>query len=120
MKKGTLRLLRYIYNQMERCRNLDFSQLDITSSQASVMLFLFLKNRSRSCDPAKRSISFNAVSPDNYRINAEIRSSKGFITRVASKDDNRCKFVALTDKGLEIEKALKSNSKAWSIKLLKV
>ncbi len=39
-EKGTLRLLRYIYNQMERCRNLDFSQLDITSSQASVMLFL--------------------------------------------------------------------------------
>ncbi len=44
---------------------------------------------------------------------------KGFITRVASKDDNRCKFVALTDKGLEIEKALKSNSKSMEHKALK-
>ena len=43
-EKGVLKVLRYVYNQMERCRNADFDALGITSSQASVMMFLF-KNR---------------------------------------------------------------------------
>ncbi len=116
-EKGTLRLLRYIYNQMERCRNLDFSQLDITSSQASVMLFL-LKNRSR---PVTQQSVQSALMLSHPTITGLMQrlEFKGFITRVASKDDNRCKFVALTDKGLEIEKALKSNSKSMEHKALK-
>ncbi len=40
-EKGVLKVLRYVYNQMERCRNADFDALGITSSQASVMMFLF-------------------------------------------------------------------------------
>ncbi len=116
-EKGTLRLLRYIYNQMERCRNLDFSQLDITSSQASVMLFL-LKNRSR---PVTQQSVQSALMLSHPTITGLMQrlEFKGFITRVASKDDNRCKFVALTDKGLEIEKSLKSNSKSMEHKALK-
>ncbi len=116
-EKGTLRLLRYIYNQMERCRNLDFSNLDITSSQASVMLFL-LKNRNR---PVTQQSVQSALMLSHPTITGLMQrlEFKGFITRVACKDDNRCKYVVLTEKGLEIEKALKSNAKSMENRALK-
>ena len=86
-EKGVLKVLRYVYNQMERCRNADFDALGITSSQASVMMFLF-KNR-RLGEPG----------------------AKGFITRKNSPADFRCKYVKLTKKGYDIERGLKTNMK---------
>ena len=60
-EKGVLKVLRYVYNQMERCRNADFDALGITSSQASVMMFLF-KNRKHEVTQQSAAV----VSPHNY------------------------------------------------------
>ena len=61
-EKGVLKVLRYVYNQMERCRNADFDALGITSSQASVMMFLF-KNRKH--EVTQQSVGLSQEELDN-------------------------------------------------------
>ncbi len=115
-ERGTLRLLRYIYNQMERCRNIDFGNLDITSSQASVMLFLF-KNRSQQVTQQNVQTALMLSHPTITGLMQRLEN-KGFIQRVSDPQDARCKAVELTNKGEEIEKALKNNTRAMEQRAL--
>ncbi|MCD8339750.1 MAG: MarR family transcriptional regulator [Burkholderiales bacterium] len=115
-ERGTLRLLRYIYNQMERCRNLDFGNLDITSSQASVMLFLF-KNRSQQVTQQNVQTALMLSHPTITGLMQRLET-KGFIQRISDPQDGRCKAVELTPKGEEIEKALKNNTRAMEQRAL--
>ncbi len=116
-EKGTLRLLRYIYNQMERSRNLDFANLGITSSQASVMLFIF-KNRNWQITQQNIQSALMLSHPTITGLMQRLES-KGFITRQSADGDKRYKFISLTEKGADIEKALKNNTKAMEQKALK-
>ncbi len=102
-------MLRYIYNQMERSRNLDFSKLGITSSQASVMLFLF-KNRTQQLTQQNVQASLMLSHPTITGLMQRLES-KEFIKRENNPHDGRCKFIALTEKGEEIERALKKNTR---------
>ncbi len=109
-------MLRYIYNQMERSRNLDFSKLGITSSQASVMLFLF-KNRSQQLTQQDVQASMLLSHPTITGLMQRLEV-KEFIKRINNPLDGRCKFIALTEKGEEIEKALKKNTREMESKAL--
>lgn len=108
-EKGVLKVLRYVYNQMERCRNADFDALGITSSQASVMMFLF-KNRKREVTQQSVQAALLLSHPTITGLMQRLES-KGFITRKNSPEDYRCKYVKLTKKGCEIERGLKYNMK---------
>lgn len=108
-EKGVLKVLRYVYNQMERCRNADFDALGITSSQASVMMFLF-KNRKREVTQQSVQAALMLSHPTITGLMQRLEA-KGFITRKNNEDDFRCKFVSLTPKGCEIERGLKANMK---------
>lgn len=115
-ERSTLRLLRYVYNQIERCRNADFDALDITSSQASVMLYLF-KNRNR--EVTQQSIQ-EALMLSHPTITGLMQrlELKGFISRTSNPKDCRCKFVQLTAKGCEIERSLKANTRGMEERAL--
>ena len=96
-EKGVLKVLRYVYNQMERCRNADFDALGITSSQASVMMFLF-KNRKHEVTQQSVQAALLLSHPTITGLMKRLEA-KGFITRKNSPADFRCKYVKLTKKG---------------------
>ena len=108
-EKGVLKVLRYVYNQMERCRNADFDALGITSSQASVMMFLF-KNRKHEVTQQSVQAALLLSHPTITGLMKRLEA-KGFITRKNSPADFRCKYVKLTKKGCDIERGLKTNMK---------
>ena len=93
-EKGVLKVLRYVYNQMERCRNADFDALGITSSQASVMMFLF-KNRKHEVTQQSVQAALLLSHPTITGLMKRLEA-KGFITRKNSPADFRCKYVKLT------------------------
>ena len=109
-EKGAMRILRYVYNQMERCRNADFDALGITSSQASVMMYLF-KNRKQEVTQQGIQTALMLSHPTITGLMQRLET-KGFITRTCNPRDCRCKFVELTAKGFEIERGLKNNLKS--------
>lgn len=115
-EKNTLRMLRYVYNQMERCRNADFDALGITSSQASVMLFLF-KNRRKEITQQNIQASLMLSHPTITGLMQRLES-KGFIKRTSDPKDARCKFVTLTEKGCDIERRLKKNNRGMEERAL--
>ena len=92
-EKGVLKVLRYVYNQMERCRNADFDALGITSSQASVMMFLF-KNRKHEVTQQSVQAALLLSHPTITGLMKRLEA-KGFITK----------------KGCDIERGLKTNMK---------
>lgn len=108
-EKGVLKVLRYVYNQMERCRNADFDALGITSSQASVMMFLF-KNRKHEVTQQSVQAALLLSHPTITGLMKRLEA-KGFITRKNSPADFRCKYVKLTKKGCDVERGLKTNMK---------
>ena len=93
-EKGVLKVLRYVYNQMERCRNADFDALGITSSQASVMMFLF-KNRKHEVTQQSVQAALLLSHPTITGLMKRLEA-KGLITRKHSPADFRCKYVQLT------------------------
>ena len=93
-EKGVLKVLRYVYNQMERCRNADFDALGITSSQASVMMFLF-KNRKHEVTQQSVQAALLLSHPTITGLMKRLEE-KGFITSKNSPADFRCKYVKLT------------------------
>ena len=116
-EKGVLKVLRYVYNQMERCRNADFDALGITSSQASVMMFLF-KNRKHEVTQQSVQAALLLSHPIGQLMTIMYHLERvsplwmeGFITRKNSPADFRCKYVKLTKKGCDIERGLKTNMK---------
>ena len=78
-EKGVLKVLRYVYNQMERCRNADFDALGITSSQASVMMFLF-KNRKHEVTQQSVQAALLLSHPTITGLMKRLEA-KGFITQ---------------------------------------
>ena len=94
---------------MERCRNADFDALGITSSQASVMMFLF-KNRKHEVTQQSVQAALLLSHPTITGLMKRLEA-KGFITRKNSPADFRCKYVKLTKKGCDIERGLKTNMK---------
>jgi MarR family multiple gene transcriptional regulator MgrA len=104
-----LSLLKQVSNQLDRCRNMDFERLQLTSSQANVMLFLFANKR--------REVSHQDIQACLHLSHPTITGlmqrleQKGFIERYVNPLDNRCKYVKLTEKGEKLEKKLKANSK---------
>lgn len=116
-EKGALKVLRYVYNQMERCRNADFDALGITSSQASVMMYLF-KNRKREVTQQNIQASLLLSHPTITGLMQRLEH-KGFISRSTNPKDCRCKFVELTKKGCDIERSLKQNSKGMEERALR-
>lgn len=115
-EKGTLRILRYVYNQMERCRNADFDALGITSSQASVMMYLF-KNRKLEVTQQNVQAALKLSHPTITGLMQRLEA-KGFISRSTNPNDCRRKCVTLTDKGCEIERSLKTNTKGMEDRAL--
>jgi len=105
-----LSLLKLVSNQLDRCRNLDFEQMDLTSSQANIMMFLFA-NRHRPVTHQDIQLSLHLSHPTITGLMQRLET-KGFVERTANPLDNRCKFVKLTEKGEKLERRLKMNSKA--------
>ena len=91
-----LSLLKLVSNQLDRCRNLDFEQMDLTSSQANIMMFLFA-NRHRPVTHQDIQLSLHLSHPTITGLMQRLEL-KGFVERTANPLDNRCKFVKLTEK----------------------
>ena len=76
----------------------DFDALGITSSQASVMMFLF-KNRKHEVTQQSVQAALLLSHPTITGLMKRLEA-KGFITRKNSPADFRCKYVKLTKKRL--------------------
>lgn len=113
---SVLKTLRYVYNQTERCRNAELESLGVTSAQAGVLLFLF---KNKKYDLTQQTVQMAlALSHPTVTGLMQRLEAKGFIKRVVNPADFRSKFVRLTEKGLEIEKAVKAGSKRLSQRAL--
>ena len=97
-EKGVLKVLRYVYNQMERCRNADFDALGITSSQASVMMFLF-KNRKHEVTQQSVQAALLLSHPTITGLMKRLEA-KGFITRKNSPCRFSLQICQINEKGL--------------------
>ena len=114
--KTTLRLMRYIYNQMERIINAEFENLGTTLAQASVLLYLF-ENRKKKITQQNIQSALLLSHPTITGLMKRLEA-KGFIARMNNPEDCRCKFVSLTEKGFMIERSLKENIKSMEARSL--
>lgn len=115
-EKTTLRLMRYVYNQLERIVNAEFEELGTTLAQASVLLYLF-ENRKKKITQQNIQSALLLSHPTITGLMKRLEA-RGFILRTNNPEDCRCKFVSLTEKGSQIERTLKDNIKALEARSL--
>jgi len=103
MQKDICLLFKEIFQNIERQKNKSLEQIDLTSIQASVLIYLLNEKEYRNQRDIEKE--FNLTNPTVNGILNRLES-KGFIERVVSKKDARNKEIHLTDKSLKLNKEM--------------
>lgn len=92
-----------IFQIMEKNMNKQLEKIDLTSMQATIIIYIFKSNKTiNQRDIEKR---FNLSNPTVNGILNRLEK-KQFIERITSKTDARNKEIHLTDKSIELNKEM--------------
>lgn len=97
-----------IFQNIEKQKNKNLQDLELTSIQASVLIYLL--NESDIKNQRDIEKKFNLTNPTVNGILNRLES-KGFIKRTISQKDARNKEVHLTDKSLKLNSEMNSKAK---------
>ncbi len=87
-------------------QNKDFAIYDLTAEQARVLMYIAFEMRGekvRQVDIEKR---FSLSNPTVTGI-VQRMEGKGYLSRLSSETDKRCKEIALTEKAIEVTQEIK-------------
>lgn len=104
-----------IFQKIEKHKNKNLEKLDLTSIQASVLIYLLNENEYKNQRDIEKE--FGLTNPTVNGILNRLET-KGFIERKISKLDARNKEIHLTDKSLKLNLEMKINVKNFEKKLI--
>lgn len=104
-----------IFQKIEKCKNKNLEILDLTSIQASVLIYLLNEKDYKNQRDIEKE--FGLTNPTVNGILNRLET-KGFIVRKISKLDARNKEIHLTDKSLKLDSKMKENVKRFENKLI--
>lgn len=104
-----------IFQKIEKCKNKNLEILDLTSIQASVLIYLLNEKDYKNQRDIEKE--FGLTNPTVNGILNRLET-KGFIVRKISKLDARNKEIHLTDKSLKLNSEMKENVKRFENKLM--
>ena len=101
--------LKKIFQTMEKSLNKELEQIDLTSMQAHVLIYLY-KNRNNVVNQRDVERKFELTNPTVNGILNRLEN-KGFIKRIVSHVDARNKEINLTDKSISLINDMKKSAK---------
>ncbi len=108
--------LKKIFQTMEKDLNKDLENIDLTSTQAHVLIYLY-KNKNNIINQRDIERKFELTNPTVNGILNRLEN-KGFIKRVVSDIDARNKEISLTDKSISLINAMKKSAKKMEDKMI--
>ena len=107
--------LKKIFQTMEKDLNKDLENIDLTSTQAHVLIYLY-KNRKNIINQRDIEREFELTNPTVNGILKRLEN-KGFIKRVVSLNDARNKEIMITDKSISLIAEMKKKAKNMENKM---
>lgn len=101
-------IFKEIVQNIEKQKNKDLQNLQLTSIQASVLIYLLNEKDIKNQRDIEKRFSLTNPTVNGILNRLEI---KGFIVRIVSKQDARNKEIHLTDKSLKLKKEMNSKVK---------
>ena len=101
---------------MEKSLNKDLENIDLTSMQAHVLIYLY-KNRNNIINQRDIERKFSLTNPTVNGILNRLEN-KGFIKRVISVNDARNKEIKITDKSISLITKMKKSAKNMENKMV--
>ncbi len=108
--------LKKIFQTMEKSLNKDLENIDLTSMQAHVLIYLY-KNRNNIINQRDIERKFSLTNPTVNGILNRLEN-KGFIKRVISVNDARNKEIKITDKSISLITKMKKSAKNMENKMV--
>lgn len=108
--------LKKIFQTMEKSLNKDLENIDLTSMQAHVLIYLY-KNRNNIINQRDIERKFSLTNPTVNGILNRLEN-KGFIKRVVSVNDARNKEIKITDKSISLITKMKKSAKNMENKMV--
>ena len=108
-------IFKEMFQNIEKQKNKNLEQIDLTSIQASVLIYLL--NEGNIKNQRDIEIAFNLSNPTVNGILNRLEL-KGFIKRVVSKQDARNKEIHLTDKSLKLHEDMINKAKEVENKII--
>lgn len=110
MQQDICLLLKEIFQSIEKQKNKNLEKFDLTSIQASILIYLFNEKDYKNQRDIERK--FNLTNPTVNGILNRLES-KGFIKRVVSLKDARNKEIHLMDKSLKLNNEMINNARKF-------
>ena len=107
--------LKKIFMTMEKSLNKELEQIDLTSMQAHVLIYLY-KNKNNVINQRDIERKFELTNPTVNGILNRLEN-KGFIKREVSHIDARNKEISLTDKSISLITDMKKSAKKMENKM---
>ena len=108
--------LKKIFQTMERNLNKDLENIDLTSMQAHVLIYLY-KNKNNVVNQRDIERKFELTNPTVNGILNRLEN-KGFVKRVVSQVDARNKEIKITDKSTFLISEMKKSAKNMENKMI--
>ena len=112
-------LIKRISNDMDKNKNIIFSKYRLTGNQCEILIYL-LHNKDKNIYQKDIEKEFNQSNPVITGILNRLENG-GYIKRIISNIDSRCKKICLTNEAYElesnIEKELKKFNKSFNCSL---
>ena len=108
--------LKKIFQTMERNLNKDLENIDLTSMQAHVLIYLY-KNKNNVVNQRDIERKFELTNPTVNGILNRLEN-KGFVKRVVSQVDVRNKEIKITDKSTFLISEMKKSAKNMENKMI--
>ncbi len=107
--------LKRIFQTMEKNLNKDLENIDLTSMQAHILIYLY-KNRNNIINQRDIERKFELTNPT---VNGFLNrlENKGFIKRTVSHIDARNKEISLTEKSIALINDMKKSAKKMENKM---
>ena len=108
--------LKNIFQTMEKNLNKDLETIDLTSTQAHVLIYLY-KNKDNVVNQRDIERKFALTNPTVNGILNRLEN-KNFIKRVVSDIDARNRKIILTDKSISLIKEMQRSAKKMENKMI--